>query len=393
MPLLRDVVRYAAPLVVALAFSEHLTAQGGKALLTGAVHDASGASVPDVSVTATNATTRATQVTSTNALGVYVFPFLNPGSYDLTVKKEGFKTETRAGIILTVDQEATLNVTLSVGAVSEEVRVSANAELINTNTAALGQVIDEKAILELPLNGRNPAALVLLTPGAIDVLGTGAGVHQSYTTFPTQSGASVNGNRQGSTFYLLDGVFNMDNYHLLAAPFPNADATQEFRVVGNNFEAQYGFAAGAVVSIVTQSGTNTWHGEVFEFLRNEKLNAREFFGGTRDRLKRNQFGGSAGGRIIRDKLFVFGNYQGTTERIQGNARNAFTPTDGMVTRGDFSGLLPRFPIRDFTNNTVFPNNQIPASRFNPASLSILESIPRGAEPDGFVSLPGFAQDA
>jgi hypothetical protein len=108
----------------------------------------------------------------------------------------------------------------------------------------------------------------------------------------------------------------MDNYHLLAAPFPNSDATQEFRVLGNNFEAQYGFAPGAVVSIVTKSGTNEWHGNAFEFLRNGVLNARDFFQPVRDDLKRNQFGGSVGGRIIRDKLFVFGNYQGTTERRQ-----------------------------------------------------------------------------
>ncbi|MCZ2077669.1 MAG: carboxypeptidase regulatory-like domain-containing protein [Bryobacterales bacterium] len=368
-----------------------MAAQGGKASLSGTVTDSTGATVPGVAVTVTNVSTGVTLAATTNEAGVYTLPFLNPGTYVISAKREGFKAETREGISLTVDQQASVNITLTVGAVSEEVRVSANAELINTTSAALGQVISERAILELPLNGRNPAALVLLTPGAVDVLQTGAGVHQSYTTFPTQSGASVNGNRQGGTFYLLDGVFNMDNYHLLAAPFPNADATQEFRVVGNNFEAQYGFAAGAVVSVVTKSGSNTWHGDVFEFLRNEKLNAREFFGGTRDRLKRNQFGASAGGKIIQDKLFIFGNYQGTTERLQGNARNAFTPTQSMVERGDFSGLLPRFQLRDPVTGNPFPNNQIPVSRFNPTVLRILESIPRGSEPDGFVSLPGFTQ--
>ena len=345
----------------AALMASQLAAQGGKASITGTVSDSTGASVPGVAVTAKNAANGVTLAATTNDAGVYVFPFVNPGPYAISAKREGFKTVTREGITLTVDQEATVNLVLTVGVVSEEISVVGNSELINTSSAALGQVISEKAILELPLNGRNPAALVLLTPGAVDVLGTSAGVLQSYTTFPTQSGASVNGNRQGGTFYLLDGVFNMDNYHLLAAPFPNADATQEFRVVGNNFEAQYGFAAGAVVSIVTKSGTNTWHGDAFEFLRNEKLNAREFFGGTRDKLKRNQFGASAGGHIVRDKLFIFGNYQGTTERIQGNSRNAFTPTEAMVSRGDFSSLLPRFPIRDFRDGTPFPNNQIPSA--------------------------------
>lgn len=365
-------------------------AQGGKASLQGIVQDQSGASVPGVTVTLKNKQTGVSQTATSNDAGLYIFSFLNPGAYAVSATRDGFKTERHDNFTLTVDQQANLNFSLSVGSVTEEVLVSATAEMLNTTTAALGQVIGEKEILELPLNGRNPAQLVLLTPGAVDVLATGAGTLQSYTTFPTQSGASVNGGRQGSTFYLLDGVFNMDNYHLLAAPFPNADATQEFRVVGNNFEAQYGFAAGAVVSIVTKSGANTWHGDAFEFLRNEKLNAREFFGGTRDGLKRNQFGASAGGRLIREKLFIFGNYQGTTARRRVNDRITFTPTARMVDNGDFSSLLPRFQLKDYLNGQPFVNNQIPVSRFNPAVKTILDSIPRGAEPDGRVNLTGYS---
>src|SRR5207247_888084 len=220
----------------------------------------------------------------------------------------------RSGITLTADQAATITVTIAVGSVNEQVRVIADAEMINTQNAALGQVIQERSIAELPRNGRTPASLVLLTPGMIDVFQTGGGEHQGYTTCPTEEGAPANGARQGSTLSVLAGAINMDNYHLLAAPFPNADATQEFRVEGNNFEAQYGFAPGAVVSIVTKSGTNQWHGNAFEFLRNEKLNARDFFQPVRDTLKRNQYGGSIGGPIRRDKLFIFGNYQGTAER-------------------------------------------------------------------------------
>src|SRR6185295_13709372 len=211
-------------------------------------------------------------------------------------------------------------------------------------------------------NGRNPASLVLLTPGMIDVLQTGGGVHQGYTTFPTEEGASANGGRQGSTYYLLDGAVNMDNYHLLAAPFPNSDATQEFRVLGNNFEAQYGFAPGAVVSIVTKSGTNEWHGNAFEFLRNGVLNARDFFQPVRDDLKRNQFGGSVGGRIIRDKLFVFGNIQGTIERVSQTGQTAFVPTAAELA-GDFSST----PTQLINANTGLPyaNNFIDPSTFNP----------------------------
>jgi len=131
-----------------------------------------------------------------------------------------------------------------------------------------------------------------LTQGTVDVLTTAAGTNQTYTTHPNESGASANGGRQGSTYYLLDGSNNMDPYLLLAAPFPNADATQEFSVIGNNFDAQYGFSPGAVVSIVTKSGTNQWHGNLFEFVRNDMFNAKDYFTGQKDVLKRNQFGGS-----------------------------------------------------------------------------------------------------
>jgi len=360
--------------------------QGGRASITGTLTDSTGAVIPGAVVTATNTGTSFTSNALTSDIGSFNLPLLPVGNYDVTVKKEGFKTETRSGITLTADQIATLNLVLSVGATTDEVRVSADAELINTATAALGQVIQEKAIVELPLNGRNPASLVLLTPGMIDVLNTGGGVHQSYTTFPTEEGASANGGRQGSTFYLLDGATNMDNYHLLAAPFPNADATQEFRVVGNNFEAQYGFAPGAVVSIVTKSGTNQWHGNAFEFLRNGVLNARDFFQPVRDELKRNQFGGSVGGPIRKDKLFIFGNYQGTTERRRVGGSTSFVPSDAML-RGDFSGL--GVPIKDPDTGQVIPNGFISPTRFSPAALKLAESLPSTTDPRGQVTVSGF----
>ncbi len=230
------------PMLLLLTLGPSLFAQGGRASIAGVITDTTGAVIPAATVTAVNPSTGFSVSAKTNEMGAYVLPLLPVGTYDVAVKKEGFKTETRTGVILTADQAATVNATIAVGSVTDEVRVSADAEMINTQNAVLGQVIQEKSIVELPLNGRNPASLVLLTPGMIDVLQTGGGVHQSYTTFPTEEGASANGGRQGSTLYILDGAINMDNYHLLAAPFPNADATQEFRVLGNNFESQYGFA-------------------------------------------------------------------------------------------------------------------------------------------------------
>jgi hypothetical protein len=376
--------------LVLLAGAPPLLAQGGRASISGTITDSSGAVVQDATITAVNSDTGFSVTARSNELGAYVLPLLPVGTYNLMVKREGFRAETRSGITLTADQAATVSVALSVGAVTEEVKVTADAEMINTVNAALGQVIQERSIVELPLNGRNPASLVLLTPGMVDVLQTGGGVHQSYTTFPTEEGASANGGRQGSTLYVLDGAINMDNYHLLAAPFPNADATQEFRVLGNNFEAQYGFAPGAVVSIVTKSGTNNFHGNAFEFLRNGKLNARDFFQPVRDELKRNQFGASLGGPIVRDKVFFFGNYQGTKERLRVGGSTAFVPSDAML-RGDFSGFVNAgITIKDPDTGEPAPNGFISPSRFSPAALKIAESLPRTSDPLGKVTVSGFS---
>jgi hypothetical protein len=375
--------------MLGLATCAWLYGQGGRASFSGVVTDSSGAFVPSAVVTATNPDTGFSVSATTNDAGAYVLSLLPVGHYTLTVKRDGFKTEVRQGLTLTADQAASVDVALSVGAVTEEIHVSADADLLATQTATLGQVIQEKSIVELPLNGRNPASLVLLTPGMVDVLQTGGGVHQGYTTFPTEEGASANGGRQGSTAYLLDGAMNMDNYHLLAAPFPNSDATQEFRVLGNNFEAQYGFAPGAVVSIVTKSGTNQFHGNGFEFLRNGVLNARDFFQPVRDELKRNQFGGSIGGPIKRDKIFFFGNYQGTKERLVVGGSTQFVPSDAML-RGDFSGFVAAgITIKDPDTGLPAPNGYISPTRFSPGALKLTESLPRTQDPVGKVTVSGF----
>ena len=380
----------AMPILVGLLFSLNAFGQGGKASVSGVVTDASGASIAEATITATNVETGFSQTVKSNTSGTYSLLFLPVGEYKLNAQQPGFKTELRTGVTLTADQAATIDFQLTVGQVSEQVSVSADAQILETENASLGQVINERAIEELPLNGRNPASLVLLTPGTVNVLETGAGVKQSYTTFPTETGASSGGGRQGSTYYLLDGAINMDNYHLLAAPFPNPDATQEFRVIGNNFDARYGFAPGAVVSIVTKSGTNEWHGNAFEFLRNGVLNARDFFYASRDDLKRNQFGGSLGGPIIKNKLFIFGNYQGTTERRRVAGTTAFVPSDAMR-QGDFSSLLTNRGIQliDPTTQQPFANNYINPARFSPGALTILQSIPQTTDPLGQVTVTGF----
>lgn len=223
---------------------------------------------------------------------------------------------------------------------------------------------------------------------------------QSGFSFPTETGASASGGRQGSTYYLLDGVPHMDNYTLLAAPFPNSDATQEFRVISNNFNALYGYAPGAVVSIATKSGSNRFHGGVFEFLRNKALNAASnyFDPGTPvvDPLRRNQFGGYVGGPILKDKLFFFFNYQGTRLNSAAGSNRTQTPTAAML-NGDFSGIST--PLCTGTGAPVgcpFATvggvpNQVDPALFNPAAVTITTTgLPVGQQPDGTVFYPGGA---
>ena len=333
-------------IVLALVCSGVLThAQGTSASLTGNVTDATGAVVPAASVTVTNVDTNFTQTVKTDGAGFYLLKPLPIGNYSLAIQAKGFDRYLQKGIALTANLSATQDVRLKVGAgATETVAVTADAELINTSSAELGTTVGEAAISELPLNGRDPSSLVLLAPGTANVIQHGGEGIQSGFSFITETGASSNGGRQGSTYYMLDGVSNMDNYNLLTAPFPNSDATAEFKVISNNFSAIYGFSPGAVVSIATKSGTNRFHGGAFEFVRNNDLNATDWFSGynnkgkgTVDPLKRNQFGAYVGGPVLKDKLFFFANYQGTRQVAASTVNNTYTPTAAML-NGDFSGL-------------------------------------------------------
>jgi hypothetical protein len=408
-------------------------AQGGLATINGIVTDASGALVAHATVVATDTATGQSRQVTTADNGTYVIPLLPVGVYTVTCSQSGFKSETHPDIPIEADQKATIDCSLTVGSTTQTVEVSASAERLNTTNGTIGQIVAQKDIVDLPLNGRNPAELVFLAPGAVDGMKAQVFTRQDYTSFPTETGASVNGGRQGSTFYMLDGSNSMDNYENLASPMPNADATQEFQVLTNNFDAQYGFSPGAVVSIVTKSGTNSWHGDLFEFLRNDALNARDPFAQVRDSLKRNQFGGSAGGKIIADKLFVFGNYQGTIEHRVVNSTTAYVPSTQMLS-GDFSEFLTGkqinlcgtggpanltfdtgqvFDRKTATNYTCpagsqyagqqvvvkqpFANNFINPNLFNPVSMNFEnETLPQVTDPAGcgaanncgYVVIPG-----
>lgn len=354
-------------------FSIAALAQGGSAVLSGTVTDATGAAVPNAHVTATNTDTNLVLNADTNGSGLYRFPTIPPGHYVITSQVKGFQKFQQTGVVLTVSQQATIDIGLSIGSEAETINVTAGAPLMNTTNAEISNTVGEHAIRELPLNGRDPSSLVLLSPGTVNVLNTGAGTLQGETTFPNESGASAGGGRQGSTLYLLDGVPNMDTYMALSAPTPNADATSEFRVISNNFDAKYGFSPGAVVSIDTKSGTNSLHGGAFEFLRNNALNSADYFSKQVDSLKRNQFGGFLGGPIIKNKLFFFGNYQGTRQSSTSTANSTYTPTAAML-NGDFSAY-PKTLTGGFVNNRINP------ALFNAAAVQIAKTaLPLGSDP-------------
>jgi hypothetical protein len=353
-------------------------AQVDTARLSGTISDPSGAVIPNAQVTATNKGTGQATTVQASSSGAYTFPSLPPGSYTLSVQETGFAKFEQTGINLTVSQQATLDVQLKTGAAGETVTVTGDTALINTTNAEVSNTVGERAIRELPLNGRDPSSLVLLSPGTVNVLNTGGGTQQGETTFPNESGASAGGGRQGSTLYLLDGVSNMDTYQGLGAPSPNADATGEFRVISNNFDARYGFSPGAVVNIETKAGTNDLHGGIFEFLRNNDLNAANYFSKQVDPLKRNQFGGFLGGPVLKNKLFIFGNYQGTRQSSASTANTANTPTAAMLA-GDFSAV-PMTLGGPFATVNGKPNQVNPAL-YDPAAVQVVNAVlPLGQDP-------------
>jgi Carboxypeptidase regulatory-like domain len=310
--------------------------QGTSGSLTGLISDPTGAVVAGASVTLTNLGTNYVQAVNSDATGVYLIKPVEPGNYSLRISATGFAKYVQTGIVIHANEYATQDVHLKVGTTGETISVTADAELINTTTPELGMTVNESSVSQLPLNGRDPSNLVWLAPGVINA-NMGNSYTQSGFSFPNETDAAASGGRQGSTYYILDGAPNMDTYLGRAAPFPNADATQEFTVVTNNFNAVYGFAPGAVVSIQVKSGTNEFHGGLFEFLRDNDFNAKDWFTHSINPLHQNQFGAYAGGPILKNRVFIFGNYQGTRAAFASSENQTYAPTAAMLA-GDFSGL-------------------------------------------------------
>src|SRR3984957_10914 len=367
-------------LTATTAFGQYTTAR-----LSGTVQDNSGAAVPGASVTVEQTGTGYQQQVKTGDAGEYLFPSLPVGDYQLTVSIAGFNTYVQKGIGLTVGQAASQKVILTVGAVAQQITVQGNSNQVTTDDAAIAQVIDQKSIESLPMNGREAQQLVFLVPGAVDVTSQNCGVSCEGGILPGEQYAKVNGGGSNGVYYLLDGVDYNDMYINTNLPFPSPDALQEFNVQTDNMSAAYGNATGGVANVVTKSGTDKIHGDVFEYLRNFDMDVKNYFATSPDPLKQNQFGGTIGGPILKGKLFYFGSYQGTRQNTANNGLTAQVPTAAERT-GDFSALLQGPNPTVLTNpDPTSPyqfdsNNMIDPAAFDPTALYLLNHIPLPNDP-------------
>lgn len=366
---------------------------GQSAQITGRITDPSGAIIPRAQLTVTNDNTGDVRKTETNSEGYYAVPLLPSGVYRIVAQSGGFRPAGRGPITLTVDQVARLDFAMELGSGAETVTVKAEAALIDSESATVGKVVENRRIQELPLNGRNALALAMFTPGVKSNSG------------PTQSGfldrgvavsaLSINGGVGATNNFLLDGVNNLQGYHNDVNANPTVDAIEEFKVESNTMSAKYGFTGGGVINMVTKSGTNNPHGTLYEFVRNDAFDARNTFADSVAPFRYNQFGGSLGGplgipRLYRgkDRTFFFFNYEGWRYRRYDNP--IYTVPTAAQRGGDFSNLRDvsgkLIPIYDPASTRLnpsgsgyirdlFPSNTIPTARLDPVSVNMLQFYP------------------
>ena len=324
--------------VLAVLLTRELSFAQGLGSIVGTVTDPSGAAIASARITATQGGTNFSRVAISNSDGYFVLSSLSPAVYTLSTEANGFRLEKQT-VTLLADQSLTVNMKMQLGMASQIVEVQSNTLQVDTSTSTLNQVIEQQRISELPLNGRNAATLTLLVAGAVN--SPNGGADQGATkTFPGAVTFSANGARQNSISYQLDGGNYVDEYTNVNQPFPFPDALQEFSVQTSNYSAEYGENAGGVVNVVTKSGTNSFHGDAFEFVRNPTFNAQNYFATptTPDQIKRNQFGGTLGGPIIRNRTFFFAGYQRTA------FRNVILGSSKVVGQTDIANFLAGGPF-------------------------------------------------
>ncbi|HEY3837478.1 MAG TPA: carboxypeptidase-like regulatory domain-containing protein, partial [Bryobacteraceae bacterium] len=374
-------------LAATLIFPVALFAQLTTTTVSGTVTDPSGAVVADAIVSAIETSTGNSVRAQSNAAGFYVLTGLLPGKYRVRIEKPGFQTAVQEAVTVEVNRPVTLNVGLQVGAAAQTVQVEASSEQVDLRSQTLSYDVNTQMVTELPLNGRNVLQLMQLAPDASPI-GTsgGSSSYQQSAARPEMANTyvSASGGRGNSTGFYLDGAVNEDALTEIANIFPNPDAIQEFSFETNNYSAKFGGRGGGVMNVVTRGGTNQFHGALFEFLRNSDLNARNYFSSGQDGLNRNQFGGTVGGPIRRDKTFFFFSYQGTTLR-QTALSNSATTLTAAQRAGDFSA--DKANIVDPATQVPFPGKQVPVSRFDPIAEKILNWVPVGAPGSGLVYYP------
>ena len=353
--------------------------------ITGVVTDSSGGVLAGATVTVTNPQTNFTRQSTTNHTGGYNFPALQPGVYNVRSENPGFQSAIRNNVELQVQQTARIDFVLQVGQVTETVEVTGGAPLLNTESATVGTVIENRRILDLPLNGRNFTQLVALSPNVsvgftVTTGGTTGGPNIRQGGERSEQSLSVSGQPREFTNFSLDGMANTDPNYNTYLFRPSVDALQEFKVQTGMYSAEFGRGV-AQVNVMTKSGTNEFHGALFEFLRNDAVDARPyaFTSVVPDKapFKWNQFGATVGGPIARDRLFFLANYEGFRQRSQ--AQGTRNVPSLAMRGGDFSQLLPNTVLRDPRNRIdgvkqVFPGNIIPVTWFHPVSVKLLEFI-------------------
>ena len=377
----RIVIAVVGGLLVSLLCSVAVWAQG-TAQISGTVKDQSGAVLPGVEVTVTQTATGITRNTVTNETGSYVLPNLAIGPYKLEAALPGFRSYVQTGIVLQVNSSPVINPVLEVGQVSEQVEVQANAAMVETRSSGVAQVIEIQRILELPLNGRQVTDLIASIGAAVQ---TGATRDNNSGQLGGSPFFSVGGGLGYGVAYTLDGANHVNFINSTSMPMPFPDAVQEFKVETSGLGAQHGKET--AFNAVTKSGTNGLHGDLFEFMRNDLFNARNYFAVTGSTLKRNQFGGTLGGAIKQNKLFFFAGYQGTTIREDPANLKAFLPTSSVLA-GDWSAFTsPACNAgRTIALRAPFVNNRIDPGTYSKPAMNILSRLNRvGPEPCGEVT--------
>src|SRR5262252_2759042 len=349
-------------------------AQAVSGTILGTVIDATGAVRPGAKVTAVNEGTGLSRTATSDANGEYTFPSLPTGHYTLTVEETGFRTLAMSNIELGVDQHVKIDLKLETGAISETMTVVGETPLLQTSSSELGTTVNNQQIEALPLNGRNFVNLTRTVPGVLrgipgaNIDGAGSLAWRASASF------SANGQRPRDNNFMLDGVDNNETWLQTVVIFPSVDSLDEFKLQTSTYSAEFGRSLGGVVNLQIKSGTNKLSGSAFEFHRDSKFDANNFFnnkfGRAKPEFKQNQFGGTVGGPVFKNKTFFFGSYQGHRER-QGQTALSTVPTNAMR-NGDFSEL--NRTIFDPQTGQPFPGNVIPTNRFDPVAAAILNQL-------------------